>query len=173
MQRLFFALWPGTEQRKILQQYCGSLIAPIPGRSIPLSNWHLTLCFIGNCDDAIQQCLIQHCEAVDSPKLELQLDKLDYWKAPAIVWLGCQQENKDLQNLVSQLRLIQQHCTHQTEQRNFVPHLSLKRNVANGHYNQKINSIRWFADEFVLLRSTLNANGSQYSVVKRWPLGRG
>jgi RNA 2',3'-cyclic 3'-phosphodiesterase len=46
--RLFFALWPGTQEQQALLRASAPAVADSAGRPIPAANLHATLAFLGN-----------------------------------------------------------------------------------------------------------------------------
>ena len=50
--RLFFALWPDSAVRAVLQASCQAVTVSCGGRPVPPRNYHLTLAFLGQVDSA-------------------------------------------------------------------------------------------------------------------------
>lgn len=171
-ERLFFALWPPDEVRAKLAELQGSLMS-FRGRATQAAQLHLTLLFLGAVAPERRSCLEAYASSMAVPPFDLILDTLGYWPRPQIVWLGNAAIPEPLRQLVNGLREGATHCGGAVEARPFRVHLTLMRKVPPRPRPPRgmVPALRWPVREFRLMRSQLRPGGSEYSVVRAWPLG--
>ena len=169
MNRLFFALWPDDALRQKIDamQPADNESA---GRRVIKENYHITLAFMGEVTDRQWERLEMNAATFQFPAFDLQLDQLGHWEHAQVLWLGCRHTPKGLQTLVDGLKQMLHQVGLPTEQREYHPHLSLRRKLPQGPATQRVEPIEWPVREFVLSRSIIHSSGPEYQVISRWPL---
>lgn len=170
-RRLFFALWPDDATRLRIDQWrkhCGVR----SGLPTSPANLHITLCFLGSVEAAMQPAIEQAVAPVSSlPALGLSLDQCGYWLKPRVLWLGCQQPPVAVVELAEALRQAMQGIGLSPDARPYVPHLSVQRKLsAPARLPAVPEPITWSARDFVLAWSRSSEHGVEYRVLRRWPL---
>lgn len=167
-QRLFFALWPDDSLRSALapllklKRECG-------GRAHPADNLHMTVNFLGGVDTDTRDCAEQAASDIVIPPFELELDHFGYWSKPKVVWLGCRETPRPLQQLVSSLNDVVTACGLQKEERPYRPHVTLLRKAQRAPAKPAA-VLHWPVNDFVLAESVSTPSGVEYRVLRRWPL---
>lgn len=168
--RLFFALWPNDAER---QQLAGLLKTPLrqlPGRHVPVANWHITLAFLGDVPVAQLPCVEAAGAAASATSFELQLDSLGYFRTSRVVWLGASQCPSALSELVSRLQASIALCDIPLDARPFAAHVTLARKVNRRPAIDIVPTFKWSVDSFALVESALSPTGANYRVRQSWPL---
>jgi 2'-5' RNA ligase len=76
-----------------------------------------------------------------------------------------------LRDLAAQLDTVLKAGGFRTEKREFKAHISLVRRAVNGDVLPDLEPVEWRAEEFVLVRSALAADGPAYATLSRFSLG--
>lgn len=127
----------------------------------------MTLVFLGDCDtSAAERAKLAACAIAASP-FEVQLDRCEYRKPQAIVWLRGV-GSKALTGLAANLRAGLRRVDVAFDAKPFLPHVTLGRKVDSAAPADC--NLKWVAHEFVLMRSVVGPDGSRYSAIGRWPL---
>jgi RNA 2',3'-cyclic 3'-phosphodiesterase len=168
--RLFFALWPDAAVRDCLQQAADSITLEPTVRRVSCANLHLTLHFVGNVYFADIACLQQRAREVDAVSFSLSIDCQGYFNKPRVAWLGCRNPPSALDNLQRQLGLKLRHCGFRPERRNYHPHVSVARGLAEIGADAAFAPVEWSLSEFALIEVKALENGVQYRVVESYPL---
>ncbi|RMH11862.1 MAG: RNA 2',3'-cyclic phosphodiesterase [Gammaproteobacteria bacterium] len=171
--RLFFALYPDAEARQALYENVKDSLPEKQGRFVPVENLHMTLVFVGSCNDSDLECL-QSClpEDLSFSRFRIHLDHLGYWKRPKILWAGCSEVPDTLSKLVETLRdQIRNRCNLPIESRDYQPHVTLMRKVMpeKGNILKKtpIESVYWSITDIHLMESVSGPEGVQYRSIYR------
>lgn len=172
MARLFFALWPDDIVRARLTSVMDQLPERL-GRRVPLRNIHITLVFLGEVTEDVAQGLLGDASKVCAEPFSLVLDHSGWWRGPRVVWLGAEAVPEPLAHLVEQISAVARSHGLQLEERPFRAHLTIARKVARHPRPIRFAPIHWQINEFCLMESTQQENGSVYDVRGRWPLTRG
>jgi 2'-5' RNA ligase len=170
-KRLFLALWP-DEPTRIAVAAAGEAAAAaagIRGRRTPFERIHLTLLFLGDVDPAGEERIRAVADAVRSPAFDLTLDQAGSFPRSRVLWIGARQAPEPLTQLWLALRdgLADVAAEHNREA--LAPHVTCYRDIDRPVPMAPIPPIRWRADGFVLVHSTLGTP-HQYHVVSHWPL---
>ncbi|MGD2119061.1 MAG: RNA 2',3'-cyclic phosphodiesterase [Chromatiales bacterium] len=170
--RVFFALWPDARVREQIRHSAKKIqLASPTGRIIKPDNLHITLHFIGNINTEVLSCMRQQAKQVKAPRFELRLDRSGYFKKPGIVWIGCSHIPNNLMHLHQQLGKKLGLCEFHPERRKYQPHVTIRRKSAIPELPDKLPPIHWPVDQFALIRSNANPDGSvSYEVVENYPL---
>jgi 2'-5' RNA ligase len=168
--RLFFALWPdeATQGRfdragQVLHRACG-------GKRTRRENIHLTLAFLGDAPAERVVGVSAIAQRLSIPAFDLNFDRLGWWRRNQIGWSAPSDAPKPLFDLVSGLQNGLAAEGFKSEDRPYLPHLTLLRRAhcRDSHFDAE--AIAWPVRDFVLVSSTLSENGSAYKIIGRWDL---
>ena len=168
--RVFFALWPDKNVRQEMERRIKPLLINHSAKIVPVHNWHITLAFLGNVSEEVYQCIQQQADKVTGQSFLLKLDTFDYWKRPQVAWLGCETIPDELQALFSSLNEALGPCGYTPKFSKFAPHMTILRKTNSGLKEKNIAPVQWQVNEFVLVESQTNHQGSTYNIVKKWTL---
>jgi 2'-5' RNA ligase len=170
-KRLFFALWP-DEPTRIALAAAGEAAAAgagIRGRRTPLERIHLTLLFLGDVDPAGEERVRAVADAVRRPAFDLMLDQAGSFPRSRVLWVGPRQAPAALTDLWLELRNGLTDLAAEHNRDVLAPHVTCYRDIDRPVPIVPIRPIRWRADGFVLVHSTLGTP-HRYHVVSQWPL---
>jgi 2'-5' RNA ligase len=169
--RLFFALWPDAATQLDWQGRTGPFLAPMGGRRIPAANLHLTLAFLGEVRGDRMNELLRLGDDLDRDPVHLRLDRIEYWKKPGLACLRPSVVPPALERLAAHLQTGLGLAGFAVEKRHFKPHVTLARDVPVGGEQVPVwPVIEWEAPALALVRSRLGPAGSEYAVLREWPL---
>lgn len=170
LRRLFFALWPSDDLREQLRRDTWNVVRDSGGRIIPARNFHVTVAFVGEVLQSDVQTVIAAGAATSSAAFTLTLDRVDTLPGSDILVLTGPNVPAELVALVEGLRFNLLNNQIKLKRKIFRPHVTLARNLPRRRPVQKIEAVEWPVEEFVLIDSTVTRSGSEYQVLKRWPL---
>jgi 2'-5' RNA ligase len=173
-------LFAGIEIPSDLAESLAGLRGGLPGaRWIDPENYHLTLRFIGDIDDAIAREVAFLLDNVHRAGFELRLDGLASFggrKPRAII--ATAETGAPLMELQAELERLMQRVGLAPETRKFTPHVTLARLresssrqvadylAARGHFRSRTFSVT----RFVLFSSRASVGGGPYIVEAAYPL---
>ena len=169
-KRLFFALWPDPEVRSRLAE----LQARLPqqqGNWVHPEDLHITLQFLGPVAPAQQACIAEAARSVQGEPFDLEIDQLDFWPKPRIVWAGPEVIPPQLQELVKSLGQKLEQCGFLPEKRAYNPHVTLLRKTTPMENRALAEPISWHVDHFVLVESRPGGDPPWYRPLEGWSLG--
>ena len=167
--RLFFALWPDDATRLALAEWCRRIHRVTNGRPARAETIHQTLAFLGDCEPARLAELEAAAGRVPLRRFELVLDRAGLWNHNRIAWAGASTVPPELDALVAELRAALAEARFALDRKPFVPHITLVRKARPGAALPALEPIRWPVTGFVLVRSVLRPDGSDYAIQGRWP----
>ncbi len=169
-RRLFFALWPGEEQRAALVRRLQALVPQGHGRPQAPGQWHVTLVFLGSVPE--DRLAAVHAAAADvrAAPFELVFDAVEYWRRPAVSCLVAGQSPPALEALVAQLRAGLTARGFAIERRPFRAHLTLARKLTCPPSAGPCEPLLWPAAGFALVESVTERSASRYQPLGQWPL---
>lgn len=167
-ERLFFALWPGREQRDAIAVQLPDM--PRAARPVPPENWHVTLAFLGDVAAERRQAYESAAGAVASRPFELALDHFGYFHRSRVLWLGASAPPDRLRALHADLSVLLAGAGHEPDPRPFAVHLTLARKMPPPGELPAVRPVNWGVGDFCLVRSVLGPGGARYDVVRRFPL---
>ena len=103
-------------------------------------------------------------------RFDLPIETARYWKHNKIVWVGPTGVPSALEGLVGDLHDRLRRDGFALEDRPFAAHVTLLRKAGVPPAIPPLPLIRWPADEFVLVRSRPDRDGSRYEIAERFPL---
>jgi 2'-5' RNA ligase len=143
-------------------------------------NFHITLTFIGNVDEAKAEDIDEALSAVSTEKFSLRLKgtgSFSQGKHPKVLWIGVEM-NEVLGRLKEKIDRALQAYGVEFEKRKYTPHVTLARlnNVDEAKIVQFMQQNNLFSteefevDAFILYQSHLTKNGSAYEALKEYRL---
>jgi RNA 2',3'-cyclic 3'-phosphodiesterase len=173
-------LFTGLEIPSIVAESLAFMRGGLPGaRWIDRENYHITLRFIGDIDDALARDIASLLGRVQRGAFELQLDGLSSFggRKPRAVVAPVKQVPQLMELQAEQERLLQR-LGLEPEGRKYTPHVTLARLrdsssrqvaeylAARGHYR----STSFRVSRFVLFSSRASVGGGPYVVEADYPL---
>lgn len=149
---------------------------------IPLENFHLTLKFFGDIDEAKFPVLIESLGKLSQGLNPIRIHThgigaFPNLKRPRVIWAGIQEMGTDLKDLVKKIDHLHDVLGFEIEPREFSLHLTLGRVKEGGSllealapYSEK-NWGECVISEMILYESKLSKSGSIYSELKRFNFG--
>jgi 2'-5' RNA ligase len=167
-ERLFFALWPGDDQRLALTRVQHAL-PPHQGRDAHAEDLHITLVFLGELDPEQRACAEAAADAVQGEPFVLTLNRFGCFPRPRVLWCGADEHPLPLLDLVGALNAGLRPCHIRLDRRPYSPHVTLARNARPLRSFLLDVPIPWPVDGFVLATSQ-EGGPPRYRVLRRWPL---
>jgi 2'-5' RNA ligase len=168
--RVFFALWPEADVAQALAAAAREAQAECGGRATAPEKIHLTLFFVGDVERERVVSLQALACSLRTDAFSLDVNAIDYWRHNRIVWGGPRHWPHALAMLVAEL---QEHLSAEgikSDERPYVPHVTLVRNARRAPKRRTLGPLAWHADDFVLVESVPAGSGVRYDVIGRWPL---
>jgi RNA 2',3'-cyclic 3'-phosphodiesterase len=174
--RLFFALWPGDEQRAALAEAASGVVAGIPGRPVPPANFHVTLVFLGAVPAPTFAQLVEVGGRGHWPAVALGFVSIEYWAKPRIVVAMPEAVPDSGLEIVDRLWRAVAQLGFEREVRPWRPHLTLLRQVRRPPpENLAIAPVpsdgREAAWRLALVESSSHPDGVRYRPLADWRLG--
>jgi RNA 2',3'-cyclic 3'-phosphodiesterase len=171
--RLFFALWPDPAVQAALAELGRKLQDQLGGKSTRQESVHLTLAFLGDvAPKKMDEVLAAAARAAFEP-FSFVLDAAGCWNHNAVAWVGPREMPPPLLRLVGSLGRALLDGGFRVDGRPYAAHVTVVRKARCKAIDLTIVPVQWRVTEFVLVRSELNAAGSRYSVIGRWPKAKG
>lgn len=151
------------------------------GSWVPQENYHLTVRFLGEVEEAKLSALFDLGEKVaqETVPFALALEVLGGFprvKAARVLWAGPRMESPEFQRLCQRVEKAVQSLGFPPEKKEPLPHVTLARfktprdlRPILGRESLKIPVVR--AEELTLMRSELRPEGAKYTPLQRWPFG--
>ncbi len=168
--RVFFALWPDEPVRAALGDVSLMLKRECGGRAMAAANIHATLVFIGNVPAGRVPELEAIADGITGSSFELAIDALSYWKHNRIVWAGSRAQTPALAALAGDFRSALMARAWRVDERPYVLHVTLLRDAHGGPACATLAPIAWRVDEFALVLSQNDAQGTHYTPLRFWRL---
>jgi 2'-5' RNA ligase len=173
--RLFVAVYlPPELQRKVWE--AGDVVKG-PWKREPVEKLHLTLKFIGEVSEERMKEIDAALKRIKHPPFRVTVRGVGAFPSvrnPRVVWVGAVGEGLfSLQKMVED-RLAELGVPR--EWRDFIPHVTLGRakgKVDISSFLEKYESVNFGefeVKEFTLVRSYLKPGGSEYEIIRRYPL---
>lgn len=169
--RCFFALWPDAE----LAQRLSALAEGAVGRRMREETLHLTLAFLGNVPDGKIADLCRVARQLSLPAEALEIDHLHYQADKKICWAGFTRLPQSFLGFVMALQADLRAAGFALEERDFVAHITLLRNVrhmAEAGVDSALPLV-WLPARWALVASMPAGNGRRYETLAEWPARAG
>jgi 2'-5' RNA ligase len=168
--RVFFALWPDLGVQAQLFQHGRELHRLAGGRLTRQESIHLTLVFLGDIGvERVEDVRAAGAGAAFEP-FTLSIDDAGCWKHNRVAWVAPRATPEPLLALVAGLEAGLQQTGFRFERRPYAPHITVVRKARCGRIGIAIAPVEWRVEDFVLVRSQLDSEGSRYTVIGRWPV---
>ena len=168
--RLFFALWPDEAVQRGFDRAGQSMHRICGGKRTRRDNIHLTLAFLGDVPDERVEALRAIAQNLSIPAFDLNFNRLGWWRRNQIAWSAPSDAPKPLFDLVDGLQQGLAAQGFKTEDRAYLPHITLLRRAYCKETHFEAEAIVWPVREFVLVSSVLSEKGSIYEIIGRWDL---
>ncbi|HEX3435813.1 MAG TPA: RNA 2',3'-cyclic phosphodiesterase [Pseudacidobacterium sp.] len=180
--RLFVGIALSDETEQALASYVSGL-SEVFARlrwSTP-QQWHVTLQFLGEADDARYVCIVDQLRTVRASSVEIHLAEPGFFERAGVFHVAVQ-ATKTLVALHYQVEQVLQRCGFEPEARPYSPHITLARNKGRGPlpdfkrlkqaiHEKPVPILSGFtSQEFLLYQSSTEPSGSRYEVRERFPL---
>lgn len=176
--RLFIALkLPEDIVKEIVRLRDSVLNDNVRRRWEPDEKLHLTLKFLGDCDEKMTLEIEKKLEEITSKyhAFEMEFDRFGFF-LPRILWLGLRTENA-LFDLEKEINNGMNLLGFKKENRNFKPHITILRikdNLDPGFISAfnsfELPKLKFSAGEVSLVKSILRPQGSVYSDIRSFHL---
>jgi 2'-5' RNA ligase len=167
-ERLFFALWPGEQQRTVLTGIQRGLPA-YNGRLIHPEDLHITLVFLGDLDARRRACAEEAADRTQASPFALTLDCFGCFPRARVLWCGASDRPQSLLDLLHVLNGGLLDCGLRPERRPFKPHVTLARKARPLPARVLEPPVIWPVSEFALVIARPDER-PRYQVERRWPL---
>jgi 2'-5' RNA ligase len=167
--RVFFALWPDERIQAHLQRQGRELLHRLSGKLTRTESIHLTLAVLG---DVTLDRLAVATEAATGVWLDsfsLCVDQAGCWRHNGVGWVAPSRVPQALLALVQGLEGRLRDAGFELDDRPYSPHITLVRKARCVSLDLRIEPVEWPVHDFVLVQSELEASGSRYTIVGRWP----
>lgn len=145
------------------------------GHSVAPANFHITLAFLGDVNNAGLERL---CAAVEnwreqttSRAVSLTLDRCGYWPRPGIFWLGSSESSPQLDAMATKLASLGQGVGARRDRRRYIPHVTLyRRCTLPPPASVREPRISVALNDITLFESCRGRRGVSYVPLAVWPL---
>jgi len=168
-KRVFFSLLPDPRTMEAISFHANQY-SPDTGRKVRAENFHITLLFLGNVAIQTIDKLCMDCDSLASPSFELLINSPGWWKKSGILWLGPKDIPNALDELHQSLKSLAGRHRIPTDNKPYVPHITLMRKVREAPENPVVKPFTWTADSFTLMESETMPDGARYTELASWPL---
>lgn len=151
----------------------------MPGRPVPVPNWHLTLRFLGDVSTPTTERILSHLDQhLVSVPFRLRFDRLGAFPRPrkaSVLWLGVSSGAAALAALAAEVEAAVVAAGLPPEDRPFHPHVTLSRirppwDITTLLEMAELSSVAMQVEAVTLYRSHLGPGGATYEVLDEVPL---
>lgn len=168
--RLFFAIKPDPTALDLLAENAWQLGEGSHGRSVPRSNLHMTLLFLGEQPREKLPAIIEAAGRVRAHGFDVVCDKLRYMEDQHLIWTGVSAPDPDLARLRTALLQELEREAIEFDRKRFKPHVTLVRRALEAPQLMDFTPCRWPVHSFSLLISNLSPLGPRYHQLREWQL---
>ncbi|MCP3973529.1 MAG: RNA 2',3'-cyclic phosphodiesterase [bacterium] len=176
-RRLFLAAALDDDARHALAAFLtGTEMPEIPGKRVPVANWHITLRFLGRStslqQDKVLAALDQELDHEPFTMGFGGLGTFPYAEKATVVWLAVDHGGDDLVDLAVSCERAAVIAGYDPEERPFHPHLSLARVRPAENLTRLVEDFpafpgRMMVDSVVLFESISSPDGTRYRELDR------
>jgi len=167
--RVFFALWPDASIQALLLERARELHRRLGGKLTRQESIHLTLVFLGDVALDRLPLLNDAAAAARFQPFSIEVEQAGCWQHNGVAWLAPRRTPDALLALVQTLEAALSNAGFSLDARPYAPHITVLRKARCKRLDLEFDPVAWPVADFVLVRSQLDAAGSRYSVVGRWP----
>lgn len=169
--RVFFALWPDEAERAALAAWQARLHKVCGGSAMRAATLHGTLVFLGDVAQHRLEALQLAAQEVEGECFDLAFDVARYWGHNHIVYAAPHMVPPRLENLAHDLELSLIKHRFRFDQRTYKPHVTLLRHAQwSDAPLPEMEKVVWRVRSFALVQSAPDEQGTNYSVLARFPL---
>lgn len=170
-KRLFFSLVFRPEQQQQLLPYQQQALALCPqARAVDSRNLHLTLFFLGQTDEVLQQQLLSAAKTIVMPRFSIRLDTLAGFSGPKIAYLAPSVVPATLTLLQQQVAAICKAKGFEDLHDQYRPHVTLLRKCAATPILQRTSELSLDIEQFGLYCSDSSSGTVQYRLLQQFDL---
>ena len=154
-------------------------ILAIPGKLVPLENWHLTLRFLGAVDEVTYERFLSGLSLIeDVPSFSIRLGAFGGFpneRKASVMWAGVVEGAKELRRLNEIAEEAAQTAGLEPDDRPYRPHLTLSRIRPPediGRLTTETLDLRWSCHEIVVYESRLSGGGVSYEPLEMFSMLR-
>lgn len=163
--RLFLALWPNDEQRRLVANHVAAWRGRESGHWYASQDWHVTVWFLGALERPRWSALADRL-AVPFKPFELWLDQPQRWPHGLAV-LAAQTVPPPLTDLRQRLGQAAADAGLPLDPRPYRPHVTLARRADEAQPPDAAPVLRWAVNAYALVCSTGDAR-HRYEVIRRY-----
>lgn len=166
----FFALTPPAPVRREIARLQAQVTPRLPAsvRPVPPPNYHITVAFLGAVEASAVPNLCSLAGTVPPPVDDLVLDRLGRFSRARVGWLGSTQVPGPLAAFQARLAGALRDNGYAVDERPWVPHLTLYRNLRTPLPKLDVEPLGWRVDSYELLRTASGQTGPVYRSRGRW-----
>lgn len=177
--RVFVAVPVPDEVRHRIVAVLDGAVAHIPGKVVRPGNWHVTLRFLGEIEEAgYERLLAAMSEADLGTRFHLRWGGLGAFPRPGratVLWIGPDRGEGSLATLASRVGEAVDRAGFGVEDRPFNPHLTLSRLRPAEDVTALVASaaplgVAMEVDRVTIYQSRLGSGGAAYRVLEEFPL---
>jgi 2'-5' RNA ligase len=159
---VFFALWPDNRQRDRMRDFISSVVKTVEGHATDRREWHITLSYLGEIDEAFIPELARSAKAITFEPFRIRLDRMEYWPRPKIAAMVPPRVPPDLEKLVDELNGLVLAAGIEPAQRIYRPHVTVVRNARPFETERLAQSAITEWSSFELMESTTERGVTTY-----------
>lgn len=168
MKRLFFGIYPDLPANQLLQRIQAQTACA--GKPTAPQNFHVTLIFVGEREDAELGRIERAAASVSVPPFTLRLEHYDVFKRIGL--LACVPARTPVELLSLHKRLLGalRECGVHIRSRLY-PHLTLFRKIEGVPAERELPAaVEWRVASFALVESSLRPDKAHYRIVREYKL---
>ena len=180
-ERMFVAVALGDQTRHALAAHLVAALGGdrLPGKPVPVDNWHITLRFLGATSTLQAETILAHLDdhlARQPFRVRLMgLGGFPREQKASVLWVGVDGQVESLTEIAAECETAAQRAGLEPEGRPFHPHLTLSRIRPPLDIRPLIAEVEPFrlpmtVTEITLYRSVLGGGPARYEVVDSVPL---
>jgi 2'-5' RNA ligase len=173
--KLFYALWPDAGTRATLAGEDRTVFAGNGGRMVSPDEYHLTINYLGEVDDALLPKLeeLGARAASTAPSTVVELDRVEWWKESAVLVRAASATPEPLVRVDNALSVGLKAAGIVQPSRPLKLHLTMVRKIRPHPLGTgTVPPLAWPADDLALVRS-VDGPGPRYQVLGRWGFAAG
>lgn len=168
--RLFFALWPDPVLQSELAAWGRLCHAACGGRVQQADKLHATLAFLGEIEVDRYAALCSIADTIRAPAFELTLNRIGYWRHNRIVYAAVTETPRALTELAHSLAVRLAAAGFRTEQRDYVPHVTLLRDARRAPVDVNPAPLSWRVGALTLVETLRREQKLRYQKLQCWTL---
>ena len=169
MKRLFIGLSPSGNDKIEIEFWRNNNLSD-KFKNLDKDNFHITLSFIGLVKDEKTADLIEVLNKTVMPKCSIELNQLDCWPKPKVLFLTSTSTEESIQMLAANVIAAVKSNDIFQEERPYIPHLTLCRKAKIAPIITEAFKFKLDFQQCHLFESVSTDTGVQYNIIYTWPL---